>query len=187
MIIGLLKGNFSDGWNLWKKEEWTARWQRDTESCLPNRRKPCQICNQYMQHPPTHTHTCKNLKAPAKARKRKNETNYISFQAIERVNTKVETCIFIAGHSGTDSAVESDPEWDCEVRKEEAFDTTNWWLLDRQGDRHGPTDRFREQHVVSLMKPTCWWGPLFKITQQLLIWFNILWSHDTLQTTGNVN
>lgn len=135
-----------------KTEQQRVRWNRDKVfswlvmervvfvlfSCLLNWRSPVQIWNKHKhthKHRHAHTPTHKDLKTPAKSWKRKNVTNYISFQAIERVNTKEETCIFIAGHSGIDLAVENPPEWASEARREEAFDTTNWWLLERQTGR----------------------------------------------------
>lgn len=52
-----------------------------------------------------------------------NVTNYITFHASKRENTKEEICIFTAGHSGTDLAAENHPERACEVKREAAFDT----------------------------------------------------------------
>lgn len=63
----------------------------------------------------------KNLRAPAKAQKRENVTNSITFQAIKRVNNKEDTCIFIGGHSGTHLATE--------VGTEEALDNNKSMTL----------------------------------------------------------
>lgn len=115
-------------------------------------------------------------------------TNYISFQAIERVNAKEETCIFVARHSGIDLAVENHPEFNYKVRIEEAFDTTNWWLLDRQTGRPTWTNRQIQRSSVNTTQQS-YEGLLhgsnkrrctFKITQRLLIWFNRLCSRETL-------
>lgn len=50
----------------------------------------------------------------------------------------------MAEHSGIDLAVDNYPEWDCEAGREEAFDTTNRWLLDIREEKRGPMSTARQ-------------------------------------------